>query len=61
VVPKGQVVDLDRLRAELFAYCREKLGRTKQPKEIRFTDALPRSEPGKLLRRKLREMVNPSR
>jgi long-chain acyl-CoA synthetase len=61
VVPKGQGVDLDRLRAELFAYCREKLGRTKQPKEIRFTDALPRSEPGKLLRRKLREMVNPSR
>ncbi|MDQ8732793.1 AMP-binding protein [Bradyrhizobium sp. LHD-71] len=53
--------DRDKLRAELFTYCREQLGRTKQPKEIRLIDVLPRSEAGKLLRRTLREMVEASR
>jgi acyl-CoA synthetase (AMP-forming)/AMP-acid ligase II len=49
-------IDQDSLRAELFAYCKDKLGRTKQPREIRFIDALPRSEAGKLLRRALRDI-----
>lgn len=56
VVPDGRSVGLEVLRAELFAHCRTQLGRTKQPKEIRFIDALPRSDAGKLLRRVLRDM-----
>ena len=60
VVPRT-TADLDALREELFIYCRQKLGRTKQPKDIRFVEALPRSEPGKLLRRKLREMIDQPR
>jgi fatty-acyl-CoA synthase len=60
VVPRA-TADLDALREELFNYCRRKLGRTKQPKDIRFVEALPRSEPGKLLRRKLREMIDQPR
>jgi acyl-coenzyme A synthetase/AMP-(fatty) acid ligase len=61
VTLKTSATDLDKLRSELFAFCRERLGRTKQPKEIRFIDALPRSEAGKLLRRTLREMIEPAR
>ncbi len=53
-------VDREQLRQDLFAYCKQKLGRTKQPKEIRFVETLPRSEPGKLLRRELRAMLGPS-
>lgn len=60
VTPSKTEADLDRLRGELFAYCREKLGRTKQPREIRFVDALPRSDAGKLLRRALRDMIGAS-
>jgi long-chain acyl-CoA synthetase len=56
VVADGSHVDFELLRTELFAHCRERIGRTKQPKEIRFIDALPRSDAGKLLRRVLRDM-----
>jgi acyl-CoA synthetase (AMP-forming)/AMP-acid ligase II len=61
VVPTNASADLDKLKAALLAYCKENLGRTKQPKEIRFVESLPRSEPGKLLRRKLRDLIDPTR
>ena len=38
-------------------FCRNRLGRTKQPREIRVVDHLPRSDIGKLLRRVLREQL----
>jgi acyl-CoA synthetase (AMP-forming)/AMP-acid ligase II len=55
VVADDGCEDLELLGLELIAHCRERLGRIKQPKEIRFVDALPRSDAGKLLRRVLRD------
>lgn len=39
------------------AHCERHLGRIKQPSEFRIIDSLPRSPTGKLLRRRLREVV----
>lgn len=44
-----------RLCDELAAFCRDRLGRIKQPREFRIVDELPRSAAGKLLRRELRK------
>ncbi len=41
--------------AELIAYARERLGGFKLPKSVDFTDVLPRTPSGKLLKRELRE------
>lgn len=41
----------------LKAYCREHLTGYKNPREIIFTDALPKSPVGKILRRELRQQV----
>ncbi|WDD90800.1 AMP-binding protein [Burkholderia sp. FERM BP-3421] len=43
--------------AALVAYCRENLAAYKVPKQVRFVDALPKSNVGKILRRALREAV----
>ncbi len=45
----------DELQADLVAYCREHLSHFKCPRSVRFVDDLPRSGPGKVLRRDLRE------
>jgi long-chain acyl-CoA synthetase len=45
----------DELAAELVALCREKLAGYKRPKTIDWSDALPRSAAGKLLKRELRQ------
>jgi len=47
----GRVVDVD----ELKAFCRERLGGVKTPKQFDVWQELPRSPVGKLLRRKVRE------
>ena len=39
----------------LIAYCRERLTAYKIPKHIEFSDGLPKSNVGKVLRRELRE------
>jgi long-chain acyl-CoA synthetase len=41
---------------EVLRYCKEKLAAYKVPREIRFTESLPKSAIGKILRRELREM-----
>jgi acyl-CoA synthetase (AMP-forming)/AMP-acid ligase II len=41
-------------------HCEEHLGRFKRPARIQAIDSLPRSPTGKLLRRRLREQINPS-
>src|SRR5262249_19563641 len=40
--------------AELIAHCRRELAAYKVPKEVRFLDALPKSNVGKILRKDLR-------
>jgi O-succinylbenzoic acid--CoA ligase len=42
---------------EIRAFCEARLGRYKLPRHVWFTDALPRSGGGKLLRRAIREWV----
>src|SRR5262249_23843650 len=40
--------------ADLIAHCRRQLSAYKVPKEVRFLDALPKSNVGKILRKDLR-------
>lgn len=57
VVPApGEAASPD-LAQQVLAFCRERLGRTKQPREVHVVDELPRSASGKLLRRVLRERL----
>jgi long-chain acyl-CoA synthetase len=45
----------DQLAAEITAYAREHLAGYKVPRSIDFTDEFPRTETGKLLKRRLRD------
>jgi fatty-acyl-CoA synthase len=44
---------------EVITFCRERLARFKVPKRVVFADALPRNPSGKVLKRDLRNKVNP--
>lgn len=44
---------IDGLDAELIAFTRERISHVKAPREIAFVDQLPRTESGKLLKRRL--------
>ena len=41
---------------EILQYCKEKMAAYKVPKKIEFTDALPKSAVGKILKREVKEM-----
>ena len=56
VEPARGVVQSDQLRDELLAHCASKLARFKVPRELTFSDALPRDPSGKLYKRKLRDV-----
>ncbi|XVQ14572.1 acyl-CoA synthetase [Spirillospora sp. CA-255316] len=45
------------LAAELTEWCASRLARYKCPRRVRFTDELPRSDTGKLFKRRLRERL----
>ncbi len=60
VVTRTSTIDQAELRSTIDAWCRDRLGRVKRPKEIRFLDALPRSPQGKVLRRELRRLASPA-
>jgi fatty-acyl-CoA synthase len=45
------------LLQQITASNQSRLGRLKQPSELRIVESLPRSATGKLLRRALREML----
>jgi long-chain acyl-CoA synthetase len=45
----------EALASELIAFCRDRLAHFKCPRSVSFVDELPRSGPGKVLRRDLRD------
>ena len=47
----------DELQAELIAHVGQVLGRFACPKQLRFTDALPKTRSGKIMRRLLRDIA----
>ena len=55
VVPRAPYAAGDALAAELLAYAADRLARYKVPKSVVFTDSLPRTGAGKVLKSALRE------
>jgi long-chain acyl-CoA synthetase len=47
--------DSDGLADRLIAHCRDRLAHFKCPRQVVFVDALPRSDTGKIYKRRLRE------
>jgi len=47
----------DALRAELTEHVATEIGKLARPREIRFTDALPKTRSGKIMRRLLRDIA----
>ncbi len=50
--------DLDALREALRAHVTDEIGAIARPDEIRFTDALPKTRSGKIMRRLLRKIAS---
>jgi long-chain acyl-CoA synthetase len=48
---------LEADEAEILAFCRERLAKYKAPKEVVFTNSLPKSGVGKVMRRELRDRL----
>ncbi len=61
VTPRGGVVPDEALATELRAHVVEQIGALARPEEIRFTDALPKTRSGKIMRRLLREVASGSK
>ena len=57
VTPKQGVQAGDELAAELRGWVAQEIGKFARPKQIRFSDALPKTRSGKIMRRLLREIV----
>ena len=55
VEPAAGVAAGDELAADLVAHCRDRLAHFKCPRRVDFTDALPRTDSGKLYKRRLRD------
>ena len=57
VVIRDNFTASDALAGELRGFVADRLAHHKQPREIRFTDAVPRTPSGKILRRELRKVL----
>jgi acetyl-CoA synthetase len=57
VTPKGGLKPDDVLRAELKEHVVREIGSIARPEEVRFTDALPKTRSGKIMRRLLRDIA----
>jgi acetyl-CoA synthetase len=57
VTPVGGVKTGDPLDAQLREHVSRQIGAIAKPKEIRFTDALPKTRSGKIMRRLLRDIA----
>ncbi|HHK42863.1 MAG TPA: acetate--CoA ligase, partial [Planctomycetaceae bacterium] len=53
----GGLVGSEALRAELMSHVATEIGKLARPAEIRFTDALPKTRSGKIMRRLLRDIA----
>jgi acetyl-CoA synthetase len=60
VTPKGGVKADDALRDELKGHVTKEIGALARPAEIRFTEALPKTRSGKIMRRLLRDIASGS-
>jgi acetyl-CoA synthetase len=58
VTLKGGQKGTDELRGELRAHVRQVIGPVATPDEIRFTEALPKTRSGKIMRRLLKEVAS---
>ena len=56
IVLREGFVACDRLQEELSGFVADRLTHYKQPREIHFVDAVPRTPSGKILRRELRKV-----
>ena len=57
VTLKAGLVGDDELQSELIAHVGDSIGRFARPKMLRFTDALPKTRSGKIMRRLLRDIA----
>ncbi|HET7747020.1 MAG TPA: acetate--CoA ligase [Vicinamibacteria bacterium] len=57
VTPRGGMTADDALREELKAHVVKEIGALARPDDIRFTDALPKTRSGKIMRRLLRDIA----
>ncbi len=57
VIPKGATPD-DSAKKELIAHVRQQIGALATPDQIRFTNALPKTRSGKIMRRLLRDIAS---
>ena len=58
VSPRGGVKATDKLKQTLRAHVSKEIGAIARPAEIRFTDALPKTRSGKIMRRLLRDIAS---
>jgi len=57
VTLEGSHIASDQLKEELRAHVTKEIGALARPEEIRFSDALPKTRSGKIMRRLLREIA----
>jgi acyl-CoA synthetase (AMP-forming)/AMP-acid ligase II len=57
VVVREGIIACDKLDQELREFVADRLAHHKQPREVHFVDAVPRTPSGKILRRELRKIV----
>ena len=60
VALRDDLLACDKLKEEICGFVGERLTSYKQPREIRFVDAVPKTASGKILRRELRERLSQS-
>ena len=58
VVVREGITACEKLDQELREFVADRLAHHKQPREIHFVDAVPRTPSGKILRRELRKHVS---
>ena len=58
VTPKGGVEAGDALQKAVRDHVARQIGAIAKPSEIRFTDALPKTRSGKIMRRLLRDIAS---